>query len=348
MKILNNFAIQPLLSMGFNISQIFLYKAESLPIVYSRRFFGISKPPNPAPPENHEKVLTAEIFKMLNEDYKNISEGLYSLDSFNSISPAKHAKRYLRLLIDSAASAKRAKNNKYKEFSEIAKKHAEGLPSYYKRNFHYQTDGYLSEDSADLYEHQTEILFMGTLGLMRRLLLAKLISIIKKKSGGFRVLEIGAGTGEATEILARSSPNISVVAIDLSKPYISKAKQKLSGFDNVELIQADGLTYKSKEKFDAVVSCFCFHEMPLKVRKQIIQNAASNLKSGGYLLIVDSLQIGERSDLDWALKQFPKDFHEPFYTNYVKTPLKTLLNEDLELINEESRFLSKSLLARKV
>jgi hypothetical protein len=51
---------------------------------------------------------------------------------------------------------------------------------------------------------------------------------------------------------------------------------------------------------------------------------------------------------DWALKQLPKDFQESFYANDIRTPLNTLWGEDLEVVEEKSQFLSKSLLARKI
>lgn len=55
-----------------------------------------------------------------------------------------------------------------------------------------------------------------------------------------------------------------------------------------------------------------------------------------------------RPEFDWALKGFPKDFHEPFYANYIQTPLRTLLSKNLAVVEEKYRFLSKSLLARKI
>ena len=50
----------------------------------------------------------------------------------------------------------------------------EGYPSYYLQNFHYQTDGYLSDLSANLYDLQVEILFNGAADAMRRRILAPL------------------------------------------------------------------------------------------------------------------------------------------------------------------------------
>eukprot|EP00443_Scrippsiella_acuminata_P060241 CAMPEP_0115554928 /NCGR_PEP_ID=MMETSP0271-20121206/97547_1 /TAXON_ID=71861 /ORGANISM="Scrippsiella trochoidea, Strain CCMP3099" /LENGTH=95 /DNA_ID=CAMNT_0002988671 /DNA_START=129 /DNA_END=413 /DNA_ORIENTATION=+ len=42
-------------------------------------------------------------------------------------------------------------------------------PEYYLRNFHYQTDGWLSDASARIYEVSTEALFTGTQDAMQRL-----------------------------------------------------------------------------------------------------------------------------------------------------------------------------------
>ena len=42
------------------------------------------------------------------------------------------------------------------------------LPDYYLQNFHYQSDGYLSEASAELYDYQVEVVFNGGAEAMRR------------------------------------------------------------------------------------------------------------------------------------------------------------------------------------
>src|SRR3546814_15744708 len=41
-------------------------------------------------------------------------------------------------------------------------------PRYYLQNFHFQSGGYLSGDSARLYDHQVEVLFTGGADAMRR------------------------------------------------------------------------------------------------------------------------------------------------------------------------------------
>jgi len=41
-------------------------------------------------------------------------------------------------------------------------------PDYYQNNFHYQTDGWFSAASADVYEVSTETLFVGRQDAMQR------------------------------------------------------------------------------------------------------------------------------------------------------------------------------------
>ena len=44
----------------------------------------------------------------------------------------------------------------------------DNYPQYYLRNFQHQTDGYLSDFSASIYDLQVEILFNGSADAMRR------------------------------------------------------------------------------------------------------------------------------------------------------------------------------------
>ena len=328
-----------------NYSRMALYMIESWPVRAARRALGVGQPFDP--PKQSQKVLLAEIRKMVSEDTQNIKNGIYPPSLLLPEDPYLHLKRYAALLKDSVKAAFRIKQNKTKSFSSKSKKLLKDLPDYYARNFHFQTDGYLSEDSAELYAHQTEILFFGTIALMRRLLMAPLLKHLQGKSN-LQVLELGSGAGEATEILLRSVKDVDITCVDLSKPYIQFAKNKLANFKNLNFIHGDATNLNLKQKFDVVFSAYCLHEMPKAVRVKLINSANKHLKPGGFLILMDSLQQHDRIEFDWALKQFPKDFHEPFYTDYIKTPLKSLLGKKFSLISEEHRFLSKMIMAQKI
>jgi ubiquinone/menaquinone biosynthesis C-methylase UbiE len=60
------------------------------------------------------------------------------------------------------------------------------------------------------------------------------------------------------------------------------------------------------------------HELPPKVRRIVFREFARVLKPGGRLVIVDSLQIGDEPDYDGMLELFPRSYHEPYYTSYLK------------------------------
>ena len=77
-----------------------------------------------------------------------------------------------------------------------------------------------------------------------------------------------------------------------------------------------------------MISCvFLFHELPPKIRRQVISEAARVLKPGGSFLFVDSLQTGDVPDYDGLLSVFPQLFHEPYYASYLKEDLAGLFRE---------------------
>ncbi|HEX2224366.1 MAG TPA: class I SAM-dependent methyltransferase, partial [Thermoanaerobaculia bacterium] len=69
---------------------------------------------------------------------------------------------------------------------------------------------------------------------------------------GCRVLEMGAGTGRATQLLARSAAR--VVAFDLSPELVTVACEKLAGLSHVDVLAADIRAFEFEERFDLVVA----------------------------------------------------------------------------------------------
>jgi ubiquinone/menaquinone biosynthesis C-methylase UbiE len=325
-----------------------LYSLESLPLIKARKKQGLVNKPDPAPPHNHIKILQKTISQLIEKDIQNIKNELYPRKLVYPENPLIHILRYLRIYLDNLNALKRVRSKKNKEFSREAKKYIDDLPDYYKRNFHNQTDGYLSENSADLYAHQTEILFKGSTSLMRRILLGDVIEYIKSKKKHVNILEIGSGTGETTEILLKSCPQISITAVEISKPYINNAKESLKEFDNVKFVNENFENFYTNKKFDIVISGFLFHEVPLKVRENILNIAHAFLKKRGRAFHIDSLQMGDQKKLDWALIQFPKDFHEPFYKAYVNYPLEKSLSSTLSLLPTQTAFLAKCVTGEKL
>ena len=67
-----------------------------------------------------------------------------------------------------------------------------------------------------------------------------------------------------------------------------------------------------------------FHELPPKVRRTVFREFARVLKPGGRLVLVDSLQRGDRPDYDGLLELFPQNYHEPYYAGYTEEDFGTM------------------------
>jgi ubiquinone/menaquinone biosynthesis C-methylase UbiE len=218
------------------------------------------------------------------------------------------------------------------------------MPDYYRRNFHHQTDGYLSERSADLYDHQVELLFRGGADAMRRLILPPLKSRLGSEDGqGLHLLELGAGCGTATRSVAKAFPAAKITCVDFSYPYIKRARRELADHHRVDFVQGDAAALDFREdRFDAVYSVFLFHELPPDVRVRVLQESLRVVKPQGFLGLVDSIQKGDDEDLDWALDFFPRQFHEPYYASYTAHPMETLMKEaGVESVESATGYLAK-------
>jgi ubiquinone/menaquinone biosynthesis C-methylase UbiE len=294
---------------------------------------------------SHLQQALKKIVALHKKDAQNIADGFYPIDVLYPENPIKHALRYPSLLLDAFRASKRRNEKVNDDFTEESKEFFAELPEYYKRNFHFQTGGYLTDASAELYEHQVEILFSGAADAMRRLLLPQLKVHFQGSDGeGLNFLEVGSGTGRFTKFLALAFPKATITCVDLSFNYLAKAKTNLSEFKRINFFQgaAEKLPFPSGS-FDAVVSCFLFHELPQDIRKDVVDSAFIALKKNGFFGLIDSLQKNDDEAFEWALKQFPMDFHEPFFKNYVNHPLEALIEESgLKNVQSEVGFLSKA------
>lgn len=306
---------------GLSMARSGLYFLEALPVLAFNRYAH----PDILPPTPEQlKTLWKNISDLHEKDARNVAEGLYSWRTLDIENPWTHFKGFADVLSDGVKVAWRMRRRKTKDFSRAdVREQAEEAPEYYSRNFHFQTDGYFSENSARRYDHQVEILFNGTAGAMRRMILPPLT---KNLSHPKRILEIGSGAGSATRLLATTFPSARITALDLSAPYLKVAQENLKAFPKIDFLQGDGTDLEFKdETFDAVISVYTFHEWPRKERETVIREAFRVLKPNGILVFADSLQMDDQPDLNWALERFPKIYHEPFYKDYLNNPLEKMV-----------------------
>ena len=297
----------------------------------------------PGKPTREEALaLRDAALEMLDRDARNIEEGIYPPSVLVPESPLRHWRRFPKVLMDSLKIGRRRDQGRTTEFEPETRELLEELPQYYRRCFHFQTEGYLSRASAEVYEHQVEILFAGTADAMRRMAIPPLRKHLRN-SKGLRILEVAAGTCRSSRFLSDALPKARIVATDLSQAYLKVGQERLANYPRIDFMQADATRLPFKDgEFDAVYSVFLFHELPAAEREKVLGEMHRVVKPGGVAVMVDSLQLGDVPGMDIHLERFPEQFHEPFYRNYISRPMEDLFRKaGFNKVESEAGFLSK-------
>ena len=290
--------------------------------------------------------LLGSIRALIAADRVNVERGFYPAPDGPPLNIAGAMKMSRRFLDDAGEVARRRRS---KAGQEVAAQRAD-LPRYYRQNFHYQTDGYLSAESAALYDFQVETLFGGTAGAMRRQALPLLAEAFAgRDQRRLSMLEVGCGTGALTGEIVRAFPRLGITAIDPSADYLGAAAKRLAASPAVRFAEGFVETLSFEDAaFDAAASCYLFHELPPKVRKAAAQELARVVKPGGHYVHVDSLQAGDTPVFDGLLEAFPVLFHEPYYESYRALDLDRLFGAaGFSRVRATTGFLTKAVLYRR-
>jgi len=305
---------------SYQVARTGVYFLESLPLALATRF--ITHRHLAQPTDEEIRDLLKQALDLHARDAENLAQGLYDWRAMDIERPWPHFRSFLGVMKDGVNRFRRIQKGDAKSFEGEARELAEELPEYYRRNFHFQTDGYLSDASALRYDHQVEVLFVGTAGAMRRAILP----ILRKARQG-RWLELGSGCGSATRPVLATFRKTRVTALDLSSPYLKVARERLKAYHRVDFVQGDAasLSYKD-ESFEAIYSVYLMHELPRAEREKVVKESWRALKPGGILLFADSLQKDDDAASNERLDLFPQTFHEPFFKDYTLDPLEDLLH----------------------
>jgi ubiquinone/menaquinone biosynthesis C-methylase UbiE len=275
---------------------------------------GERRPPSARRIQQH---LDADMAALLADDLVNVEAGVYPLPRDHDGSLATLLGRSQLFFRDLPEVAKRRKRNATREVQN-AEMHGR-RPDYYLQNFHFQSGGWLTEESAERYDTQVEVLFKGTANAMRRQALPPLAEVFAGRDPRkLQLIDIGCGTGRFLDFVKQAWPRLPTLGLDLSEAYIGHARRHLKRRSRNNLIVANAEAIPVPDNScDAVTSIFMLHELPPKVRRTVIGEAARVLKPRGRLILIDSLQRGDEPDYDAMLERFPQNYHEPYFLSYL-------------------------------
>jgi ubiquinone/menaquinone biosynthesis C-methylase UbiE len=286
--------------------------------------------------------LYADIADLLRQDLANVEAGLYPLPADHDGSLVTLLNRSRLFFEDLPEVYRRRKNGGHSEV--LSAQTAGKRPHYYLQNFHFQSGGWMTDDSARRYDTQVEVLFHGTGNAMRRQSIPQLREAFAgRDQRKLRLLDIGCGTGRFLDLVKQCWPRLPSLGLDLSEPYISHARRHLRRWSRISLVVGNAESIPvPNDSYDAVTSIFMFHELPPKVRRIIFGECARVLKPGGRMILVDSLQRGDHSDYDGLLELFPQNYHEPYFASYTTEDFRSIARASgLTHVRDVKAFVSK-------
>ena len=293
--------------------------------------------------------LYRDMAALFAKDLANVEAGIYPLPADRDGSPLTLLQRSRLFFEDLPAIHERRKSGAH---SEVLNEETRAKrPRYYLQNFHFQTGGWLTEDSAQRYDTQVEVLFNGTANAIRRQAIPPLAEIFKgRDQRKLRLLDIGCGTGRFIDSVKQTWPKLPVLGLDLSEAYVNEARRHLRHRMRTDFAVANGEAIPVTDASQDAVTCiFTFHELPPKVRRIVIGECARVLKPGGRLVLLDSLQRSDRPDYLGLLELFPQNFHEPYYQSYLDEDFPAIAREHgLAHVRDDQAFISKVMLFDKL
>jgi ubiquinone/menaquinone biosynthesis C-methylase UbiE len=294
------------------------------------------------------KALQHRRNELHRRDLSNVEAGAYPRALLFDIPVRRYLREFPRLLRDAPRVVRRKRDGDFRDIPSVDKRR---FPPYYRRTFHWQTDGYFSEFSAEVYELGVELLFRGTADVMRRQIIPPVSALVAARGGAehVRLLDVGCGTGRTLHQLARTHSKLRLAGVDLSPAYIRLARKRLAHVDELTLAvdNAEQLPW-ADATFDIVTSVYMFHELPRNARRNAVREMLRVVRPGGLVVLEDSAQLSESPELAPVLHGFPQEFHEPFYEDYLEDDLGALLAEvGFTVETTEPQLVSKVVIARR-
>lgn len=323
----------------------------------SSRLMGVLAPDGsprtvPVPPELLGRLGEA-MDALHTRDWQEAEEGLYPASLLFDAPWLDWAGRYPLIWLDMPLTWKRRQERRVRDLPEDID--PSGYPDYYLQNFHHQTDGYLSDHSAALYDLQVELLFNGSADPMRRRVIAPLLRGLDhfndRPASRIRVLDVATGTGRTLRQLRAALPQAQLMGLDLSTAYLRQANRWLAQLPGElpQLVQGNAERMPFADGSLQGITCvFLFHEMPAAARQNVLDECFRLLEPGGVLVLADSIQLADSPQFSAVMENFRRVFHEPFYRDYISDDITGRLEATgFQEVRAETHFMTRVWSARK-
>jgi ubiquinone/menaquinone biosynthesis C-methylase UbiE len=283
----------------------------------------------PIPPQMLMDLQAANS-ALMEIDWEEAEQGLYPTSLLFDAPWLDWAARYPMVWLDMPSTWNRRSERNVSDLPPDVE--SDNYPDYYLQNFHHQTDGYLSDHSASLYDLQVEILFNGTADPMRRRVIKPLVqglrAFAERPASQLRVLDVATGTGRTLRQVRAALPQAQLVGLDLSSAYLRQANRWLSQLPDElpQLVQGNGESMPfASGSMQGVTCVFLLHELPGDARQNVIDECFRVLEPGGVLVLADSVQLADSPQFETAMDNFRRVFHEPYYRDYIGDDIEARL-----------------------
>ena len=171
-------------------------------------------------------------------------------------------------------------------------------PDYANVEFHIQPGGYQGDELSGFgYHYGTRVFFRGDDDEDQ--LHAALVDRIPAPADGRidNVLDLACSVGQSTTALKDRFPNAHVYGIDHSEPMLRCAHRRACIINSEvtfaqRLVEATGYEEGS---FDLIYAFILFHELPLRVIEETVDEIARLLRPGGVFAAFDFMRMGNMS-----------------------------------------------------
>lgn len=102
-----------------------------------------------------------------------------------------------------------------------------------------------------------------------------------------KILDIGAGTGLLSGLVAAAFPQASITLSDISSQMLSKAQERFGSNRNIDYLVLDFINAPIVGNYDVVISALALHHTPQDQLKRVFQKIFGALQSGGYFINAD-------------------------------------------------------------